>query len=439
VTRSAAAGPLDRAAELLAGRIGLRVEGSMRSRVRRAIRDGAADRGESPSAYVAALLADEAAVEALVDAITVQESGFFRDAGHFEVLVRRALPALPGPGVVWSAGCGNGQEPWSLAIALEEAGAADWRVLATDVSAAALGRAAAGRYAEREIAGLSPARRDGFLARTADGTWKVGPRLRARVSFLAHNLAEEPPPVQAGACRVVFWRNVLIYLGPDATARALGALHARMPSDGWLFAGASEALTSAARLFAPRQVDGVYVYRPRTGRVARAGAGSGPTAADAGSGPEPAAAGPAGAAARLAPATPPAEPPGGPSRRFAGAAGGPARTPDRSTARHGPRPDGDAPLPEPADLVADGEAHAAAGRFADAATAFRKACFLAPDDPLPLIGLGLALERDDQAAARRAFRAARAALTRAGDDVETAGGSGAQLAELLDAKLGRDG
>jgi len=107
VTRSAAAGPLDRAAELLAGRIGLRVEGSMRSRVRRAIRDGAAARGESPAAYVAALLADEAAVEALVDAITVQESGFFRDAGHFEVLVRRTLPALPGPGVVWSAGCGK--------------------------------------------------------------------------------------------------------------------------------------------------------------------------------------------------------------------------------------------------------------------------------------------------------------------------------------------
>ena len=174
VTRSAAAGPVDRAAELLAGRIGLRVEGSMRSRVRRAIRDGAAARGESPAAYVAALLADEAAVEALVDAITVQESGFFRDAGHFEVLVRRALPALPGAGVVWSAGCGNGQEAWSLAIALEEAGAADWRVLATDV----VGRGAQPRGG-RPLRGAGDRRPVAGAARRlprADGRRHVGGR-----------------------------------------------------------------------------------------------------------------------------------------------------------------------------------------------------------------------------------------------------------------------
>ena len=464
VTDAAAA--LQRASELLARRIGLRVEGAMRSRVRRAVRDGAEARGTTPGEYVAGLLGDDAALQALVDAITVQQSGFFRDSRHFDVLVRRALPTLPGPGIVWSAGCGNGQEPWSLAIALEEAGAADWRVLATDISSTALARAEAGHYTEREIAGLSPARLGGFLTRTRDGTWEVGARLRRRVTFLPHNVAEDPPPLEAGACRVVFCRNVFIYLGPDATARALRALRERMPADGWLFIGAAEALTAEARLYAPQLVEGVYVYRPRTGRRARGGRGPAargdgvamhdgvaraPAAPDAGR----ASATPAGAAGAVPgpplPAPPTgAAPPGaggrapdprlaarppGDAPAAAGAPALPARPRRGAPARPG---DGAPPLPEPAALVAEGEAHVAAGRFAEAVTVFRKASFLAPDDPLPLLGLGLALERDDGAAARRAFRAARAALARAGDDAGPGGWTGAELARLLDAKLARE-
>ena len=83
-------------------------------------------------------------------------------------------PRLPGAGVVWSAGCANGQEAWSLAMALEEAGAGDWRVLATDVSSAALTRAEAGRYSEREVAGLSAARRARFLRRAARAAGRSG-------------------------------------------------------------------------------------------------------------------------------------------------------------------------------------------------------------------------------------------------------------------------
>ena len=95
----------------------------MRGRVARALRNGAAARGEPPAAYVQSLLRQPEALQALVDAITVQETRFFRDPAHFEVLVRRALPRLPAAGVVWSVGCAHGQEAWSLAMALEEAGA----------------------------------------------------------------------------------------------------------------------------------------------------------------------------------------------------------------------------------------------------------------------------------------------------------------------------
>lgn len=386
-------GTVESAASLLGRRIGLRVEGSMRARVERAVRDGAAARGESPDDHVRGLAADPARLQALIDVVTVQETRFFRDPQHFDVLVRRALPSLPGAGVIWSAGCASGQEAWSLAIALEEVGAGDWRVLATDVSSQALERAEAGRYSEREIVGLSFGRRTRFLRRCSDGTWEVGPRLRRRVHVRAHNLAEEPPPTEAGACHVVFCRNVLIYLDPDATARTLDALRARMPDDGWLFVGASESLTEGLRAFVPQRVGGAYVYRPRPRR------GVGRTAAE----PLPAAAAP---------------PP-------------PAPTADDGAAG----PDAREPLPEPGDLLADAEAHAAAGRLEEAAAAFRKASFLAPDDPRPLLGLGLALERDDGPGAARAFRAARAALARAGTDDAL----GDELARLLDLKLDASG
>jgi chemotaxis protein methyltransferase CheR len=409
---------VERAAALLSGRIGLRVEGSMRGRVARAVRDGAAARREPPEAYVAALLERPAELRALIDAITVQETGFFRDPQHFEVLVRRALPSLPGPGAVWSAGCANGQEAWSLAIALEEAGAADWRVLATDVSDRALERTQAGRYSEREVAGLSPARRALFLRRRGDA-WEVGPRLRRRVQVLRHNLAEQPPPAEAGACRVVFCRNVLIYLDRGAAARALEALRARMPADGWLFLGAAEALTAGGRAFAPKRVDGTFVYRPRVRRTARrAPAADGPAAYEV-------------AALHRSGTSAPGS--GGDGGRAPGD-GGSRR--DGGPRRDGAprRPAGEPALLEPERLLADGEAHAAAGRFADAATAFRKAAYLLPDDPVPLLGLGLVLEPDDRAGAERAFRAARAALGRAGPGAAT-GWSSADLERLLEAKL----
>ena len=263
----------------------------------------------------------------------------------------------------------------------------------------ALERTEAGRYSEREIAGLSTARRARFLRRCSDGTWEVGPRLRRRVHVRAHNLAEEPPPTEAGACRVVFCRNVLIYLDPDATARTLDALRARMPDDGWLFVGASESLTDGLGSFAPQRVGGAYVYRPRARR------GVGRTA------PKP------------LPEAPEQPPPPAPAAD------------DGATTAAGPGAPAREPLPDPGDILADAEAHAAAGRLEEAAAAFRKASFLAPEDPRPLLGLGLALERDDRPGAARAFRAARAALARAGTDDAL----GAELARLLDLKLDESG
>ena len=96
------------------------------------------------------------------------------------------------------------------------------------------------------------------------------------------------------------------------------------------------------------------------------------------------------------------------------------------------------PVPGAAVLAAEGEMHAAAGRYREAAAAFRRAAYLTPADPLAHLRLGLALERGGEpAAAARAFRAARMALGRAGDAVPDLGGwAPGELTRLLDAKLG---
>jgi chemotaxis protein methyltransferase CheR len=368
---------LDRAAGLLARRIGLRVEGSMRDRVARTLQAEAAARGMSPDAYARRLPEEPEQLQRLIDRITVGETRFFRDPAHFDVLVHHVLPHAE-PRVIWSAGCASGQEPWSIAIALEEAGAAGWEVFASDVSAEALQRSREGVYSERELRGLSPQRRAAFMRPSPRGGWEVGPRLRARVHVLAHNLAEQPPPVRPAA---VFCRNVLIYLDAEAKERALASLHRCLAPDGWLFVGGAETLL--VRSFAPQRIAGTYVYRPRRARR------------------EPAAA---------VPVPPLLEPP--------------------------------APLPPPpsaADLAATGEGHAAAGRYAEAAAAFREAAHVEPDNPVALLRLGLALERGgDRQAAERAFHAARALLAGIPAGAPWLDGwSPAELGRLLDEKLGR--
>lgn len=240
------------AERFLADRIGLRVEGATRTRLQRLSRE-AATRAGCPEAALGRLLAgDPPRAQELIDRITVQESGFFRHPEQFELLATH-LRSLEAPGVVWSAGCGNGQEPWSLAMLLEEHALAGWTVLATDVSAAALARAREGVYGERELRGLSALRR----ARFAPGG-TISPRLRDRVRFLSHNLATTAPPAEAVDCRVVLCRNVLIYLHHEAIDAFLTGLRRRMPERAMLLTGMAEAI-GLLDGFRPGPVGGVFV------------------------------------------------------------------------------------------------------------------------------------------------------------------------------------
>lgn len=409
---------LEQAARLLSRRVGLRSDPAIRARLTRAVRDEAERRDLDVASYVARLDTDGAALQDLLDRVTVQETSFFRDPGQFDALARDVLPTLASTGRpvrVWSAGCANGQEAYSLAMVLAESDLPGWEVVATDISTRALRRTERARYQQRELSGLTPERRDRFMVERG-AEWEVVPTLRSRVSVQANNLAVDPPPVPPGLCDVVFCRNVLIYFGRDDVVALLRQWARWLPPGAYLFLGYSETLWQVTDHFELVRLGDAFVYR--NGPAAR-----GPMALSASLRTM--------APRRLDP--PPLDRP--PLDRPPESAAPPAAA---------VKPHADQDRPEPAIVVGppdDGSAGAAmeAGAAAlargdpdEAVRCFRRAVYLDSDLPLAHLHLGLALEEVGQdVAARRSFAAARAALDRVGPGALEEGLEGYHVDELI--------
>jgi chemotaxis protein methyltransferase CheR len=405
---------VDRVAELLCQRIGLRADPTLRGRLRRAVRDEATVHGQDLGTYFDTLVLGGDALQGLLNRVTVQETAFFRHPQHFEVLVRDVLPTLPRPVTIWSAGCANGQEAFSLAMLLEEQGI-DGRVIATDLSTAALQRTTAARYTSRELSGLSPARIAAHLSRTGD-TWQVNKPIRDRVSTLRHNLLDPLPP-EVLSCQVVFCRNVIIYLSPEHARALLDRIAGALPSAGSLFLGAAETIWQFSDRFKAVPVGDTFVYRRP---VTCTGAAESSVERRTG----PADAGrirvKSTARARTAPV---------------------ADQPTSRLSRPMPGSERDTAAAEPADAAAlakGGQDAIAAGDYDAAVVAFRKCAYLAPHDPMAQLHLGLALQAaGDERSAQRAYAAARRSLLAADPAHSVAGIEGfstAELVRLLDSK-----
>jgi len=400
---------VDRVAELLHLRIGLRPDRTLRGRLRRAIRDEASRHGHDATTYLDRLAVDGDALQGLMNRVTVQETGFFRHPEQFEVLVRDVLPELSRPVKIWSAGCANGQEAFTLAMILEEQDI-DGAVVATDLSTAALQRTTAARYTSRELSGLSPDRLGRHLARVGD-FWEFNQQIRARVSTLHHNLLDPLPPAVQD-CQVVFCRNVLIYVSPDQAGLFLDRIADTLSSATTLFVGGAETIWQVSDRFKAIHIGDTFIYRERasgSGSVER------PTQRERPTDPRPV---PTATAVAL-------------TARARRESAGPASRAERAPSE-----------PQAAERAALLEKMAqdafAAGDHDAAVVAFRKCAYLTPDDPMAQLHLGLALEAaGDEASAKRAFAAARRALLDTGPDHSLAGLEGyaaAELLKLLDSK-----
>lgn len=211
-----------------------------------AVRQRARARGMADAlAYEAEALRDEAELKALIDLVVVPESWFFRDEDAFAAAVRFVRQRLADGARVRAlcVPCAAGEEPYSLAIALREAGiaAADCAIDAIDISPAAIGRAQAGVYSRNAFRSRDLSFRDRHFSALADG-WRLNEDIRRSVRFACASLLSLAPPEAPLRYDLVFCRNLLIYFDAATQALAAARLRALLNDDGMLFAGYAETM-----------------------------------------------------------------------------------------------------------------------------------------------------------------------------------------------------
>lgn len=194
----------------------------------------------------------------MIDAITTNETRFFRDPRHFEFLEQRVIPrwrneaqqgVRPKSVRLWSAGCSSGEEPYSLAMLLARHLPVNqgWNVnvFATDISTRMLAHAKAGIYSLTKASDIpEPLLKDHMLKGTDgnEGKMKVMPEIQAMIDFDRLNLAHGPfPPSEH--FDVILCRNVLIYFDGESKERVIESLTRCLARNGLLFVGQAENLS----------------------------------------------------------------------------------------------------------------------------------------------------------------------------------------------------
>jgi chemotaxis protein methyltransferase CheR len=229
---------VDDLARTLEQETGIRLDGGLGVRLLDGVHAAAQQAGEPPGEFARRVVArDPAAFAAFLEHVVVTESAFWRHPEQLSAVARIARDAAR-PVAIWSAGCASGEEAYSVAIALLEAGREGCgdRILGTDVSARALGAARAGVYGPRAFRRMPPELAERWF--DGRGERRVRPAVRELVSFERHNLASDPPP--AGCFDVVLCRNVLIYFGSAAAAAAVRRLAGALRPGGVLLFGPVE-------------------------------------------------------------------------------------------------------------------------------------------------------------------------------------------------------
>jgi len=198
----------------------------------------------------------------VVEAMTTNESFFFRDTRPFDQLRDVVLPRLAesrGSAKrlrIWSAACSSGQEPYSIAMTIRELGARfrDWRIeiVATDLSRPILKRAIDGRYTQFEVQRGLPITLLAKYFRQDGDQWIIADELKQMVKFQTHNLLEGPQSL--GKFDIVFCRNVLIYFDQDTKKQVLDSIAGVLPDDGFLTLGGAETVLGVTDRF--RMVEG---------------------------------------------------------------------------------------------------------------------------------------------------------------------------------------
>lgn len=215
---------------------------------------------------------DRDLLQSVIDAMTTNETLWFRDNYPFDLLVQDLLPNLAKTNrniKIWSAACSSGQEPYSIAMAILEfqrqrpgilRGGVD--IVATDLSSEMLSKCELGVYDELSLArGLSPQRRQTFFQQHEMGRMQIKPEVRRMVTFKSFNLLSSYAAL--GRFDIVFCRNVLIYFSADVKQRILQQIAGQLQPKGVLFLGASESISSASDTYSMVKCQPGLYYQKR--------------------------------------------------------------------------------------------------------------------------------------------------------------------------------
>lgn len=211
--------------------------------------------------------------QSIVDAMTTNETSFFRDLHPFEALKKEIVAKLVSRCQkekclnIWCGAASTGQEPYTIAMVIKEffPQLHDWRIniLATDLSEDVLTRARTGDYSQLEVNRGLPAPLLVKYFQKSGLTWQIKPEIRNMVEFRKLNLIESWPILPK--MDLIFLRNVLIYFDPQVKSKILEKTHHVLHPDGYLFLGATETastLNVAIPLFERIQVAGSFCFSP---------------------------------------------------------------------------------------------------------------------------------------------------------------------------------
>ena len=207
----------------------------------------------------------------VMDALAVQETYFWREIDQVRALTCHVLPELARvnrgrPVRIWSIPCATGEEPFTIAMALEEAG---WfermpiEIHGSDASQLAITRARAGVYRERSFRALPDHLREKyFTARGAE--WMPSETLTRRItSWTVINLMEREQVLPHATSPVIFCRNAFIYFSPQSVKQVVSAFEEAMPAPGFLFVGTSESISRMSDRFVLEDIEQAFVYVKR--------------------------------------------------------------------------------------------------------------------------------------------------------------------------------
>jgi chemotaxis protein methyltransferase CheR len=193
----------------------------------------------------------------VIDAMTTNETLWFRDDHPFKIFSEKLLPELAKmrrPLRIWSAACSTGQEPYSLSIAIEEFKRinpgllGDVKIVATDISPTALATAKEGIYSQLALKrGMGDVHLKQYFKQQDAGDWKINDDIKRRIEFQLLNLQSNFSLL--GKFDIVFCRNVLIYFSADFKMDILKRIHGTLRNDGYLFVGASEGVSQLSDFY----------------------------------------------------------------------------------------------------------------------------------------------------------------------------------------------